>query len=146
MSEAGSASRALPPSGRQINLPSKSQGESEKGGHLKRPTASKSMLAAKGTPKIINGIRQKAPSITDVFDPIETSEGSSYEQHLPRSLKRAKVTVPKRNLRKAASQKAASKNSLIVRLRLPKNAEPNSTTVPLIEASHSPMNAQGSAS
>ncbi|KAL9037330.1 MAG: hypothetical protein Q9180_003780, partial [Flavoplaca navasiana] len=145
-SEAGSASRALPPSGRQIDLPPKSHGESEKGGRLKRPTVSKSMLAAKGTPKIINGIRQKAPSLTDVFDPIETSEGSSYERHLPRSLKRAKMTVPKRNLRKAASQKAASKNSLIVRLRLPKNTEPNSTTDPLIEASHSPMNAQGSAS
>ncbi|KAL8977545.1 MAG: hypothetical protein Q9205_006673 [Flavoplaca limonia] len=145
-SEAGSASRALPRSGRQIDLPPKSHGESEKGVRLKRPTVSKSMLAAKGTPKIINGIRQKAPSITDVFDPIETSEGSSYERHLPRSLKRAKMTVPKRNLRKAAPQKAASKNSLIVRLRLPKNTEPSSTTVPLIEASHSPMNAQGSAS
>ena len=145
-SEAGGASRALPASGRQIDPPPKSHGESEKGVRLKRPTVSKSMLAAKGTPKIINGIRQKAPSITDVFDPIETSEGSSYEQHLPRSLKRAKMSVPKRNLRKAASQKAASKSSLIVRLRLPKNTEPNSTTVPLIEASHSPMNAQGSAS
>lgn len=145
-SEAGSASRALPPSGRQFDLPPKSNGISEKGGRLKRPTVSKSMSAAKGTPKIINGIRQKAPSITDVFDPIETSEGSSYERQLPRSLKRAKMTVPKKNLRKAASQKAASNHSLIVRLRLPKNTEPNSTTVPLTEASLSPMNAQGSAS
>ncbi|KAL8670658.1 MAG: hypothetical protein Q9168_004820 [Polycauliona sp. 1 TL-2023] len=126
--------RALPLGGRQLDLAPQSHGEPGKGGRLKRPNLLKSPRSLTGAPRLINGVRQKAPSITDVFDPIETSEGSSYERQVPRSLKRAKAIAPKKSLRKTALQKAASQDSLIVRLRLPTIMQPDSAGAPLPKA------------
>ncbi|KAL8995872.1 MAG: hypothetical protein Q9169_004480 [Polycauliona sp. 2 TL-2023] len=127
--------RALPLVGRQFGLGPESHVESGSAGRLKRPNVLKSARALQGAPRLINGVRQKAPSITDVFDPIETSEGSSYERQLPRSLKRAKTTMPKKNLRETTLQKAAGKDSLIVRLSLPNVSQPEPTPVTLREGS-----------
>ncbi|KAL8717073.1 MAG: hypothetical protein Q9225_005654 [Loekoesia sp. 1 TL-2023] len=60
-------------------------------GRLRRPKWVKQSTASKRTRKIINGVKQAAPS---VFDPIETSEGSSYEREQLRSAKRSRTTVP----------------------------------------------------
>lgn len=139
MSRSNTAVQALPLLGTSKCVPQKSDGDTEKGGRLKRPNVLKSALAPQGTPKLINGIRQKAPSITGIFDPIETSEGSSYERELPRSLKRARTTIPKKNLRKTASQKAASRNSLIVRLRVPQVTQQRSSAVSSPEVSRDNM-------
>lgn len=133
VSRSNSVVQAQPSLGNSKCEASESAGDIEKGGRLKRPNLGKPALAPPGAPKLINGIRQKAPSI--VFDPIETSEGSSYERQLPRSLKRARTTIPNRNLRKAASQKAASKNSLIVRLRAPPVMQQGSSAVSSPEVS-----------
>lgn len=143
VSRSNSAAQAQPPLGNSKCEASKSAGDTEKGGRLKRPNVSKPALAPPNAPKLINGIRQKAPSI--VFDPIETSEGSSYEQQLPRSLKQARTTIPNRNLRKAASQKVASKKSLIVRLRAPQVMQQRSSAVSSPEVSQVDMtvDAQG---
>ncbi|KAL8652653.1 MAG: hypothetical protein Q9226_004180 [Calogaya cf. arnoldii] len=139
ISRSDSASQALPLLGNPECLAYKADGDTEKGGRLKRPNVAKSALALQGTSKVINGIRQKAPSITGIFDPIETSEGSSYEQQLPRSLKRARTNIPKKNARRTAPQKAASKNSLIVRLRVPKLTQPSSSAVSPPEVSRDSM-------
>lgn len=143
VSRSNSVVQAQPSLGNSKCEASESAGDIEKGGRLKRPNLLKPDLAPPGAPKLINGIRQKAPSI--VFDPIETSEGSSYERQLPRSLKRARTTIPKRNLRKAASQKEASKKSLIVRLRAPPVMQQRSSAVSSPEVSQINMavDAQG---
>lgn len=60
-------------------------------GRLRRPRKFKPSLAPKRTRKVINGVKQKVPSI---FDPIESSEGSSYEREQLRSVKRLKPTTP----------------------------------------------------
>ncbi|KAL8753242.1 MAG: hypothetical protein Q9199_005189 [Rusavskia elegans] len=144
MSNSNSAAQALPLLGTSKCVPPKSDGSTEKGGRLRRPNVLKSALAPKGTTKLINGIRQKAPSISGIFDPIETSEGSSYERQLPRSLKRVRTTIPKKNLRKTASQKAASRNSLIVRLRVPQVTQQRSSAVssPEVSRDHMMVDAQ----
>ncbi|KAL8851816.1 MAG: hypothetical protein Q9221_003242 [Calogaya cf. arnoldii] len=145
VSRSDSASQALPLLQNSERLPCKADSDTEKVGRLKRPNVAKSALALQGTSKVINGIRQKAPSITGIFDPIETSEGSSYEQQLPRSLKRARTNIPKKNARRKAPQNAASKNSLIVRLRVPNVTQPSSSAVSPPEVSRDGMmvNAHG---
>ncbi|CAO1601959.1 hypothetical protein XANCAGTX0491_005597 [Xanthoria calcicola] len=145
LSRSNSAAQAQPLLGNSKSKASQSHGDIEKGGRLKRPNGLKSALAPSSAPKLINGIRQKAPSIMRVSDPIETSEGSSYERQLPRSLKRARTSMPKRNLREAASQKAASQKSLIVRLRAPQAMQQRSSAVSSPEVSQVNMtvDAQG---
>lgn len=109
-------------------FPSTSSGGKGADGRLKRPTLLKSARAPRRTSRLINGIRQKAPSIPDVFDPIETSEGSSYERDLVRTTKRMKSTAPNQNAKGAALQQAAIDNSLIVRLPIPKSIQARSSS------------------
>ncbi|KAL8944500.1 MAG: hypothetical protein Q9216_000410 [Gyalolechia sp. 2 TL-2023] len=60
-------------------------------GRLRRPKSFKRLPKSKPTRKLINGVRQTAPS---VYDPIETSEGSTHERELLRSAKRSKTSAP----------------------------------------------------
>ncbi|KAL8855882.1 MAG: hypothetical protein Q9178_007502 [Gyalolechia marmorata] len=113
------------------SFPSKSSGGKGADGRLKRPNLLKSVRAPQRTPRLINGIRQNAPSITDVFDPIETSGGSSCEHDLVRTTKRMKSTAPKQNAKGTALQQAAIANSLIVRLRIPESIQPRSSSLSL---------------
>ncbi|KAI4188279.1 MAG: hypothetical protein L6R41_002230 [Letrouitia leprolyta] len=61
-------------------------------GRLRRPKPKppKQPPSSKVTHKTINGVRQTA---TSVYDPIETSEGSSHERELLRSAKRSKTSA-----------------------------------------------------
>ncbi|KAL9595218.1 MAG: hypothetical protein Q9219_006584 [cf. Caloplaca sp. 3 TL-2023] len=56
-----------------------------------RPKSKKRSRVSRRTRGVINGVKQKVPSI---FDPIETSEGSSYEREQLRSAKRLKISAP----------------------------------------------------
>ncbi|KAL8705731.1 MAG: hypothetical protein Q9201_001165 [Fulgogasparrea decipioides] len=76
----------------------------EKPGRLPRPKSLKRTPAAKSQRKIINGVKQTTPS---VFEPIDTSEGSSHERELLRSAKRLRATATPR---KIAQTPAAQKN------------------------------------
>ncbi|KAL8767760.1 MAG: hypothetical protein Q9209_005846 [Squamulea sp. 1 TL-2023] len=115
-----------------ISAPQAPQTSAQNGkdGRLKRPKIFSYVRALQRTPKLINGIRQTVPSIAGIFDPIETSEGSSYERDLSRDSKRSRVTAPQKNQKELASHKAESnKNSLIVRLRVPPIAQPESSSI-----------------
>ncbi|KAL9010392.1 MAG: hypothetical protein Q9173_004672 [Seirophora scorigena] len=59
-------------------------------GRLRRPKSLKPAPGSGRSRKVINGVKQKTPS---VFDPIETSEGSSYEHEQLRSPKRLKAAT-----------------------------------------------------
>ncbi|KAL8694189.1 MAG: hypothetical protein Q9218_001133 [Villophora microphyllina] len=85
------------------------QNRRSKPGRLQRPKSLKGISAAKRTRKVINGIPQSTPS---VFDPIDTSEGSSQERELLRSAKRSKTTVAPctKTDTEAAEAKMASKS------------------------------------
>ncbi|KAL8731503.1 MAG: hypothetical protein Q9166_003349 [cf. Caloplaca sp. 2 TL-2023] len=107
-------------------------------GRLQRPKLLKSPQASPRTCRNIHGLRAKTPSIlktSGVFDPIETSEGSSQERQLLRSAKRSRSNAPRDPSKTTATQKAAKSNSLIVRLQIPQLPESKSMAVPLPEAS-----------
>lgn len=74
-------------------------------GQLQRPKSAKRSPASKRTRKVINGVRQKTPS---VFDPIETSEGSTYEREQLRSAKRSKLTRPPQPAPKSKEMQATT--------------------------------------
>ncbi|KAI4168241.1 MAG: hypothetical protein LQ343_006569 [Gyalolechia ehrenbergii] len=60
-------------------------------GRLRRPKPYKQPPRSKHSCKLINGVRQTAPSM---YDPIETSEGSTHERELLRSAKRSRTSAP----------------------------------------------------
>lgn len=90
---------ALPPA------PNQEQEAQEKPGRLLRPKTLKPSPASKGSRKVINGVKQKTPS---VFDPIETSEGSSYEREQLRSAKRLKTSEAPHQTPKSKKMRAQS--------------------------------------
>ncbi|KAI4089272.1 MAG: hypothetical protein LQ344_005490 [Seirophora lacunosa] len=59
-------------------------------GRLRRPKSLKPPPGSGRSLKVINGVKQKTPSL---FDPIETSEGSSYEHEQLRSAERLKAAT-----------------------------------------------------
>lgn len=59
-------------------------------GRLRRPKSLKPPPGSGRSRKVINGVKQKTPS---VFDPIESSEGSSYEHEQLRSAERLKAAT-----------------------------------------------------
>ncbi|KAL8948645.1 MAG: hypothetical protein Q9222_005184 [Ikaeria aurantiellina] len=63
--------------------------EAENIGQLQRPKTAVHPLKPKRARKVINGIRQKTPS---VFDPVDTSDGSSSEREKQRSAKKVRHT------------------------------------------------------
>lgn len=93
---------AKSPSGNAPKTPSpKSKDTSNQPGQLQRPKSAKNSPAPKRIRKVINGVRQKAPS---VFDPIESSEGSTYEREQLRSTKRLKLPGPPQQAPKSMEQ------------------------------------------
>ncbi|KAL8654139.1 MAG: hypothetical protein Q9210_001685 [Variospora velana] len=74
-------------------------------GRLHRPKSLKPSPGPRRSRKVINGVKQKTPS---VFDPIETSEGSSYEREQLRSAKRFKTTITPHQAPKSKHPQARS--------------------------------------
>ncbi|KAL8990978.1 MAG: hypothetical protein Q9177_000498 [Variospora cf. flavescens] len=74
-------------------------------GRLHRPKSLKPSPGPRRSRKVINGVKQKTPS---VFDPIETSEGSSYEHEQLRSVKRFKTTITPPQAPKSSHPQARS--------------------------------------
>ncbi|KAL8639238.1 MAG: hypothetical protein Q9228_003706 [Teloschistes exilis] len=103
-------------------------------GPLPRPKTLKRPSTAKRTRKVINGIPQSTPS---VFDPIDTSEGSSKERELLRSAKRPKIKVPPRTQAGSeASRKGIPSKSPRRRFFIPVTPHPVSeSTIPRQQAS-----------
>ena len=77
-------------------------------GRLRRLKPQKPFSASKNAPRVINGVRQKVPSI---FDPIETSEGSSHEREQLRSIKRARIGAASDNIQRPKVAQASSSNN-----------------------------------
>ncbi|KAL8727136.1 MAG: hypothetical protein Q9181_005814 [Wetmoreana brouardii] len=98
----------LPLAGPTADVPKptspKTRLDPEKPGRLPRPKSLKRSPAAKHQRKIINGVQQTTPS---VFEPIDTSEGSSHERELLRSAKRLRATATPRMI---AQTTAAQRN------------------------------------
>ncbi|KAL8751441.1 MAG: hypothetical protein Q9184_006074, partial [Pyrenodesmia sp. 2 TL-2023] len=100
---------------------------------LQRPKSAKKSPASKRTRKVINGVRQKTPS---VFDPIETSEGSTYEREQLRSAKRSRLTgLPQRTLKSEEMQATTNSKSPGGQFLLPRVDQSNITATPTSEAS-----------
>lgn len=89
-----------------LKTPSTTSGSGAKhSGRLQRPESVKKAPALKRNRKVINGVKQKTPS---VFDPIETSEGSTYEREQLRSAKRLKTIGPPLQTPKSEAMQAKS--------------------------------------
>ncbi|KAL8928198.1 MAG: hypothetical protein Q9208_001908 [Pyrenodesmia sp. 3 TL-2023] len=102
-------------------------------GQLQRPKSAK-RSPSKRTRRVINGVRQKTPS---VFDPIETSEGSTYEREQLRSAKRSKLTGPPQRTPKSKEMQATtSSRSPGGQFLLPNVHQSNITAAPASKASN----------
>ncbi|KAL8903336.1 MAG: hypothetical protein Q9207_003999, partial [Kuettlingeria erythrocarpa] len=98
------------PSGNALKTPSpKSKDTANQSGQLQRPKSAKNSPAPKRVRKVINGVRQKTPSI---FDPIESSEGSTYEREQLRSTKRLKLPGPPQQAPKSMEQQENKTHSI----------------------------------
>ncbi|KAL8627042.1 hypothetical protein Q9189_007259 [Teloschistes chrysophthalmus] len=121
-----------------VSKPASPKPQSKSGGgkvgQLQRPKTLKRTSTAKRTRKVINGIPQSTPS---VFDPIDTSEGSSKERELLRSAKRPNIKIPPRTQTGSeASQKVIPTKSPGPRFFIPVTPHPVSeSAIPPQQAS-----------
>lgn len=109
-------------------------------GRLRRPKPKplKQTLNANPTRKILNGAKKTAPS---VYDPIETSEGSTHERELLRSAKRSKTSAPHESPKSKAVQPGSGKLSSGARSLEPIAPLPVAIPPPSVVAStsHAPL-------